>query len=65
MLFMLERSRELTHYTQADNIWLIDWSKSITLVLWGFGLFWLVNAAATVISLRIREKVRFNMGWWG
>ncbi|KAI5451310.1 Plasma membrane sulfite pump involved in sulfite metabolism [Naganishia albida] len=37
----------------------------IAFVLWGFGLFWLVIALSTVISLRLKEKLRFNMGWWG
>jgi tellurite resistance protein TehA-like permease len=35
------------------------------LALWGFGLFWLVVAVLTVINLRLRENMKFNMGWWG
>lgn len=38
---------------------------SLVLTIWGFGLFWLVIALATVINLRLREKIKFNMGWWG
>jgi tellurite resistance protein TehA-like permease len=42
----------------------IAW-RSLVLTIWGFGLFWLVIALATVINLRLREKIKFNMGWWG
>ncbi|KAJ9091281.1 hypothetical protein QFC21_007270 [Naganishia friedmannii] len=37
----------------------------VVLTIWGFGLFWLVIALATVINLRLREQIKFNMGWWG
>lgn len=37
----------------------------LVLTLWGFGLFWLVVAVLTVINLRLRENMKFNMGWWG
>ncbi|GHJ89593.1 hypothetical protein NliqN6_5995 [Naganishia liquefaciens] len=40
-------------------------SIPLVLVLWGFGLFWLVVALLTVINLRLRENMKFNMGWWG
>ena len=38
---------------------------SIALVVWGFGLVWLVLATSSVLNLMRREKVGFNMGWWG
>lgn len=39
--------------------------RRIAFALWGFGLFWLMIALSTVVSLRLKEKMRFNMGWWG
>ncbi|KIW40348.1 hypothetical protein, variant [Exophiala oligosperma] len=34
----------------------------VALVMWGFGLVWLVFALATIYSTR---PFPFNMGWWG
>ena len=34
----------------------------VALVMWGFGLCWLVFALATIYSTR---PFPFNMGWWG
>jgi tellurite resistance protein TehA-like permease len=34
----------------------------ISLIMWGFGLCWLVFALATIYSTR---PFPFNMGWWG
>lgn len=34
----------------------------IALIMWGFGLVWLVFALATIYSTR---PFPFNMGWWG
>ena len=34
------------------------------LVLWGYGAWWLVMAAATTL-VYLREGLPFNMGWWG
>lgn len=34
----------------------------VALVLWGFGLVWLVFALATIYTSR---PIPFNMGWWG
>lgn len=67
MRFMLEQYRELLDRTlvliEAD--FAMEYICRIAFALWGFGLFWLVIALATVVSLRLKEKMRFNMGWWG
>ena len=34
----------------------------VALVMWGFGLCWLIFALATIYSTR---PFPFNMGWWG
>jgi C4-dicarboxylate transporter/malic acid transport protein len=34
------------------------------LIIWGYGLWWLVIAAAITLSY-LREGLPFNMGWWG
>jgi tellurite resistance protein TehA-like permease len=34
------------------------------LVLWGYGAWWLVMAAAMTLSY-LHEGLPFNMGWWG
>lgn len=39
--------------------------RSLALVIWGFGLVWLILATSSVLDLMRREKVGFNMGWWG
>jgi tellurite resistance protein TehA-like permease len=39
--------------------------SSLALVIWGFGLVWLVLATSSVLNLTRREKIGFNMGWWG
>ncbi|OMH85486.1 Sulfite efflux pump SSU1 [Zancudomyces culisetae] len=33
-------------------------------IMWGFGLFWLVQACAQTCYGMIKHVVRFNMGWW-
>ncbi|PVU94976.1 hypothetical protein BB559_002866 [Furculomyces boomerangus] len=35
------------------------------LIMWGFGLFWLIMATSSVIYGMKQNKVKFNMGWWG
>ncbi|OMJ13975.1 Sulfite efflux pump SSU1 [Smittium culicis] len=37
----------------------------VGLVMWGFGVFWLVMAIASTIYGLKRGKVAFNIGWWG
>ena len=34
------------------------------LVLWGYGAWWLIMAAAITLTY-LREGLPFNMGWWG
>jgi C4-dicarboxylate transporter/malic acid transport protein len=34
------------------------------LIIWGYGLWWLVMAVAITLSY-LREGLPFNMGWWG
>ena len=34
-------------------------------MLWGVGLFWLANAVLTIGDMARRQKIPFNMGWWG
>lgn len=34
----------------------------VALVMWGFGIIWLLFALATIIKSR---PFPFNMGWWG
>jgi C4-dicarboxylate transporter/malic acid transport protein len=36
----------------------------VALVLWGFGLWWMVMAVAFTLRY-LREGLPFNMGWWG
>jgi C4-dicarboxylate transporter/malic acid transport protein len=41
-----------------------DAGVMVALVLWGFGLWWMIMAI--VFTLRyLREGLPFNMGWWG
>lgn len=40
-------------------------SIPLALVIWGFGLVWLILATSSVLDLMRREKIGFNMGWWG
>ena len=39
--------------------------NSVAFLIWGFGLVWLVLAIASVLRLALREKIGFNIGWWG
>ena len=34
------------------------------LIIWGYGAWWLVMAAAVTLSY-VRDGLPFNMGWWG
>ena len=35
------------------------------LMLWGFGLWWLVHGASSVIVRYMKGRIPFNMGFWG
>ncbi|KAF8320764.1 hypothetical protein DL93DRAFT_2052461 [Clavulina sp. PMI_390] len=37
----------------------------VAFVLWGVGFFWLCNAIMAIFEVMCRQKVPFNMGWWG
>ncbi|KAF8320763.1 hypothetical protein DL93DRAFT_2224480 [Clavulina sp. PMI_390] len=37
----------------------------VAFVLWGVGFFWLCNAVMTIFDTMRRQKIPFNMGWWG
>ena len=45
--------------------WCLRLRRSLALVIWGFGLVWLILATSSVLDLMRREKIGFNMGWWG
>ena len=36
----------------------------IALILWGYGLWYLIIAVFSV-SITVKQKIPFNMGWWG
>ncbi|KAL7413217.1 voltage-dependent anion channel [Mrakia frigida] len=36
----------------------------VALVIWGLGLFWLVQAVGTIVHLAVKTTLPFNMGWW-
>lgn len=40
-------------------------STLVGLVLWGFGLWWLVHGIYSVTARRIQGHLSFNMGFWG
>ncbi len=35
------------------------------LVLWGFGLWWLIQSIALTVHYAVRRDLPFNLGWWG
>ncbi len=41
-------------------------NDSFSLVIWGFGLFWLIIATSSIVFSAKQEKgLKFSMGWWG
>jgi tellurite resistance protein TehA-like permease len=61
-------SRKSAVFEDGDCGWLtspLRLVSSLALVIWGFGLVWLVLATSSVLNLTRREKIGFNMGWWG
>lgn len=46
--------------SMADSLFAM--SLVVALVMWGFGLFWLVIA---LLSIAKAQRFPFNMGWWG
>lgn len=51
----------LSHISSAGDIIYIM-GLLVAMVMWGFGIVWLVFALATIYSCR---PFPFNMGWWG
>ena len=58
---LLPQTNLLSHVPAAGDILYIQ-GLLIALIMWGFGIVWLVFALATIYSCR---PFPFNMGWWG
>lgn len=48
---------EMAHFGQMAGLF-------VALVLWGFGIWWMVMAIAFTLRY-LNEGLPFNMGWWG
>ena len=40
-------------------------STLVGLMLWGFGVWWLIHGVYSVTTRRLQGRLRFNMGFWG
>lgn len=50
----------ILHDVAGDVVYVLGFF--IALIMWGFGLVWLVFALATIYKC---QPFPFNMGWWG
>lgn len=56
---------DTVHVFPAFSAGLVGASTLGALILWGFGIWWLVQSVLITVYYLAKHTLRFNIGWWG